>query len=200
VVGAGSEDKGMSSEDVAGMTDANLVIAIARWRQAALAEAYRRHGDGVFGLARSLLGDGEGAKDVAREVFLRLWKQPERFDPSRGSLRSYLLVQTHGRSVDVLRSETARRSRGESDARPAVAVIDDVERRVEKLTINDQVCEALAALPEAERRAVTLAYLAGNTYQEVARLLGEPEGAVKSRIRSGLRRLSLPGPAGLVGT
>ena len=196
-----SVDKGMSSEEISGMTDANLVVAIARWRQEALAEAYRRHGGGVFGLARHLLGDAESAKDIAQEVFLRLWKQPERFDPSRGSLRSYLLAQTHGRSVDVIRSETARRGREERAVRTAVAVIDGVERQVEDLAMGAQVREALAELPEAERRAVTLAYLAGNTYREVARLLGEPEGTVKSRIRSGLRRLRLPlTQAGLVGT
>ena len=197
----GSVDKGMTSEEISGMTDANLVVAIARWRQEALAEAYRRHGGGVFGLARHLLGDGESAKDIAQEVFLRLWKQPERFDPSRGSLRSYLLAQTHGRSVDVLRSETARRGREERDVRTAMAVVDDVERQVEDLAMGAQVRDALAGLPEAERRAVTLAYLAGNTYREVARLLGEPEGTVKSRIRSGLRRLRVPlTQAGLVGT
>lgn len=191
----------MSSEEISGMTDAGLVVAIARWRQEALAEAYRRHGGGVFGLARDLLGDGEGAKDIAQEVFLRLWKQPERFDPSRGSLRSYLLAQTHGRSVDVLRSKTARRRREERDVRTAGAVIDDVERRAEDLAMGAQVRGALAGLPEAERQAVTLAYLAGNTYREVARLLGEPEGTVKSRIRSGLGRLRLPSTQpGLAGT
>ncbi len=201
MAGGGSEDKGMSSEEISRMTDANLVVAIARWRQEALAEAYRRHGGGVFGLARHLLGDGESAKDIAQEVFLGLWKQPERFDPARGSLRSYLLAQTHGRSVDVIRSETARRGREGRAVRTAEAVIDDVERHVEDLAMGAQVREALAELPEAERRAVTLAYLAGNTYREVARLLGEPEGTVKSRIRSGLRRLRLPlTQAGLVGT
>ena len=106
MAGGGSEDKGMSSEEISGMTDANLVVAIARWRQEALAEAYRRHGGGVSGLARHLLGDGESAKDVAQEVFLRLWKQPERFDPSRGSLRSYLPAQTRGRSPLPISLET----------------------------------------------------------------------------------------------
>jgi RNA polymerase sigma-70 factor (ECF subfamily) len=190
----------MAHEDISGTSDAALVVAIGRWRQDALAEAYRRHGGAVFGLARRLLGD-DGAKDIAQEVFLRLWNQPERFDPERGSLRSYLLAQTHGRAVDVLRSDSARRRREERDARAAADVVADVDRHVEDLAVGAQVRRALAELPERERQAVTLAYLAGHTYREVARLLGEPEGTVKSRIRSGLRRLRLPlTEAGVVGT
>ncbi|MGH9038823.1 MAG: RNA polymerase sigma factor [Acidimicrobiia bacterium] len=182
----------MISQDLSTMSDAALVVAIGRWNQAALAEAYRRHGGAVFGLARRVLGDGESARDIVQEVFLRLWNQPERFDPARGALRSYLLAQTHGRSVDLLRSETARRRREERDVRSAVEIVDDVERQVQDLGVGSQVRAALAGLPEPERRAITLAYLGGHTYREVARLLGEAEGTVKSRIRSGLRRMRAP--------
>jgi RNA polymerase sigma-70 factor (ECF subfamily) len=191
----------MGSEDLSTLSDASLVLAIGRWRQDALAEAYRRHGGAVFGLARRVVGEDESAKDIAQEVFLRLWNQPERFDPDRGTLRSYLLVQTHGRAVDLIRSDTARRRREQVDARTAADIVDDVERQVEDLAVGDEVRDALAGLPEPERRAITLAYLAGHTYREVARLLGEPEGTVKSRIRSGLRRLRLPlAEAGVLGT
>lgn len=183
------------------MGDARLVVAIGRWRQDALAEAYRRHGGAVFGLARRLLVDTESAKDVTQEVFLSLWKQPERFDAERGLLRSYLLAQTHGRAVDLLRSEIARRRREERDVRSAADIIDDVEHEVESLEINAQVREALEELPKRERQAIVLAYFGGHSYQEVAGLLGEPEGTVKSRIRSGLRRMRVPLiQAGLVGT
>ncbi len=191
----------MVSEDLSGMSDAALVVAIGRWRQDSLAEAYRRHGGAVFGLARRLLADEDAAKDVAQEVFLRLWNQPERFDPGRGSLRTYLVTQTHGRAIDLLRYETARRRREERDARSAADIVDTVERHVERLVVGDEVRDALAELPEQERQAIALAYLAGHTYREVARLLGEPEGTIKSRIRSGLRRLRLPlVEAGLLGT
>ena len=78
-------------------SDAALVLAIGRWREDALAEAYRRHAGSAFALARRLLGDRELAEEVVQEVFLRLWNRPDRFDPERGSLRSYLLAQTHGR-------------------------------------------------------------------------------------------------------
>ena len=201
IVAAGSVDKGMSSEDLTLMSDATLMVAIGRWRQGALAETYRRHGGAVYALARRVLIDADAAKDVVQEVFLRLWKQPERYDAERGSLRSFLLVQTHSRAVDAVRSETARQRREERDIRTAVDVVDDVERQVEKLVVSSEVREAVAALPETERWAVTLAYFGGHTYREVAGLLGEPEGTVKSRIRSGLRRLRVPlMEAGLVGT
>ena len=169
--------------------DAALVVAIGRWREDALAEVYRRHGGAAFALARRLLNDRQLAEEVLQEVFLRLWNTPERFDPERGSLRSYLLAQTHGRAVDLLRSETARRRREEREARESTAFGDDIEREVIDLTVSEKVKEVVAGLPTDERQAIELAYFGGHTYRQVAVMLEAPEGTVKSRIRSGLRRL-----------
>ena len=169
--------------------DAALVVAIGRWREDALAEVYRRHGGAAFALARRLLYDRQLAEEVLQEVFLRLWNTPERFDPERGSLRAYLLAQTHGRAVDLLRSEAARRRREEREARESTAFGDDIEREVIDLTVSEKVKEVVAGLPTDERQAIELAYFGGHTYRQVAVMLDAPEGTVKSRIRSGLRRL-----------
>lgn len=179
----------MPMDDLRDASDAALVVAIGRWREDALAEAYRRHAGAAYALACRLLNDKAVAEEVVQEVFLRLWNRPERFDAERGSLRSYLLAQTHGRSVDMLRSDTSRRRREERDARESPVVSDDIEREVIDLTVAEQVKEVVAALPEDERQAVELAYFGGHTYRQVAVLLGAPEGTVKSRIRSGLRRM-----------
>ncbi|CAN5408738.1 ECF RNA polymerase sigma factor SigK [soil metagenome] len=170
-------------------SDAGLVVAISRYNQDALAEAYRRHAGAVFGLARRLLAEPALAEEIVQEVFLRLWNDPDKFDPGRGSLRSYLLAQCHGRSVDLLRSETSRRRREEKDLRRTAEAGYDLEREVWDLTVADHVRGAIEKLPEGEREAIRLAYLGGHTYREVATMLDEPEGTVKSRIRSGLKHL-----------
>jgi len=164
-------------------------MAMARYQQDALAEAYRRHAGAVYGLAKRLLGNQAQAEEIVQEIFLRIWNQPERFDPERGSLRSFLLTQTHGRAVDLLRSESARRRREERDAAEPRPPVADIDRELWNLALTEHVRQALGALHEGEREAIELAYFGGHTYREVAVMLGEAEGTIKSRIRMGLKRL-----------
>jgi len=143
----------------------------------------------VYGLARRLLQVENLAEEVVQEVFLRLWNQPDRYDPARGSLRSFLLAHTHGRAVDLLRSEGARRQREEREARVTAEGGYDLDHEVWDMATAERVRSALSNLPQGERAAIELAYFGGLTYREAAGRLGEPEGTVKSRIRTGLKRL-----------
>jgi RNA polymerase sigma-70 factor (ECF subfamily) len=171
------------------VSDARLVTSIARYSEVALAEVYRRHGGAVFGLAKRVLQNPTEAEDVTQEVFLRLWNQPDRFDPGRGSLRSFLLSQAHGRAVDAVRSSSSRRARESRDARRTAEADYDMQHEVWDMAVADQVAQAMGELPDEERRAIELAYFDGRTYREVAELLDQPEGTVKSRIRNGMRRM-----------
>jgi RNA polymerase sigma-70 factor, ECF subfamily len=170
-------------------SDAQLVTSIARYSEVALAEVYRRHGGAVYGLARRVLNNPTEAEDVTQEVFLRLWNQPDRYDPTRGSLRSFLLAQAHGRAVDAVRSSNSRRLREARDATRTAEGAYDMQHEVWDLAVADQVGHAMGELPEEERRAIELAYFGGHTYREVATMLDQPEGTIKSRIRNGMRRM-----------
>ena len=168
--------------------DASLAMAVARWHEPALAEIYRRHSGAVFGLAKRLLFDLALAEEVTQEVFVRFWREPERYDPARGTLRTFLMSVAHGRAIDILRSETSRRAR---EQRAAAVAEDgyDLEQEVADFATAERVRQAVAKLPDGERRAIELAYFGGHSYREVAVLQNEPEGTVKSRIRSGLKRM-----------
>ncbi len=172
-------------------SDTDLVDGVALGDQSCLAEIYRRHGSPAFGLAARVTGDRAAAEDVVQEVLLALWRRPERFDPTRGSLRSLLLSMVHGRSVDLVRSREARRRRELRDANESQALSVDIDRHAWDLVVRDQVATALATLAENERRPIELAYFDGRTYKEVAEMLEIPEGTIKSRIRSGLSHLRL---------
>jgi len=174
--------------DLATASDAALVVAIGRYHEPALAETYRRHGGAVRALAQRVVGSDFLADEVTQDVFLRLWREPEQFDATRSGLRTYLVAIAHHRAVDLVRSESSRAARERRGA-GRDATDYDVEHLAWDLAMAEQVRVALDGLPDGERDAIQLAYFEGRTYREVATLLGEPEGTVKSRIRAGLQRM-----------
>jgi RNA polymerase sigma-70 factor, ECF subfamily len=170
------------------LSDGDLVVAIGSLDEGALGEVYQRHAGSVFSLASRVLLERTLAEEIVQEVFLRLWEHPERFDGIRGSLRAFLLMETHARSVDRIRAEERRRQREERAQRDAdTSYVLDLELR--DLTVAEQIRQAVAELTDQEREAIELAYFGGKTYRQVAQLLEQPEGTIKSRIRTGLMRL-----------
>jgi len=157
--------------------------------QGELIDAYGTHSRAVRSVAARTCGPAQ-ADDVVQEVFFRLWQEPGRFDPAKGSLRGYLLGIGRNCAVDVVRSNQARLRREQRvvavQATPAPSVVD----LVEGLDVAERVCAALALLPDAERLAITMAFFGGLSYRATAVRLNVPEGTTKSRIRVGLRRLA----------
>ena len=174
---------------VATFGDAALVSAVVDRRPEALEEAYSRHSTAVYGVARRVTRVQALAEEVVQEVFLRLWHRPDRYDAARGTLRAYLLIDTHARAVELLRCDGARRAREDRTGRLEASRSDDVERDVWDIVLADHLRDALDEIPDMEREAIELAYFAGHSYRTVAKILDDPEGTVKSRIRSGLHRL-----------
>jgi RNA polymerase sigma-70 factor (ECF subfamily) len=172
-------------------SDHRLATDVARGDARALTEIYRRHGGAVWGLSRRVIRDDHMAEEVCQIVFTDLWSDPGRFDPARGSLRTWLLTQAHARSVDAVRSEAARRRRQDREAAfaPNAPAEIHVEATVQAAAMAGEVRRALYQLPPEEREPILLSYFGGHSYRQAASQLGQPEGTVKSRIRSGLHRL-----------
>ncbi|MGZ4713778.1 MAG: sigma-70 family RNA polymerase sigma factor [Acidimicrobiia bacterium] len=171
------------------LDDAALVVEVQARRPEAVEILWRRHGSAVLGVARRVTGSSTAAEEVLQEVFLRLWRAPERFDPTRGALRSFLLMEANGRAIDAIRSDTARRGLETRTRGVEVTDADPVAAEVWNTAMADHLRHALDSLPDGEREAIELAYYGHHPYKDVAVILGLPEGTVKSRIRTGLSRL-----------
>ena len=171
------------------LTDAELAARLVDGDGQALAEVYRRHGSRVLAVANAVLRDQSAAEDVCQDVFVRLSRQPQRFDSGRGPLVAYLVVVAHGRAIDRLRSDRARTRREEQESRLAPRTTEGADDKAIASSMAAQMWDAVSALPSHEAEALRLAYFGGSTYREVACILQIAEGTVKSRIRSGLRRL-----------
>ena len=180
----------MPHRSTATQTDEELVRRVASGDEQAFAELYQRVAAAVFGLVTRVVRDPAQAEEVAQEVFVELWRTASRFDPARGTARSWIMTCAHRRAVDRVRSaeRAARRDElaGRRDqGRPYDEVVEQVEAGLER----EQIRRSLAALTELQREAVVLAYYGGYTHREIAELLGVPSGTVKTRLRDGLLRL-----------
>ena len=140
-------------------------------------------------MARRVIRDPARAEEVAQEVFLQVWQTAARFDPARGTAKSWVLTLAHRRAVDAVRHDQAATNRENSyDWSPGVdhdQVLETVTVRLE----HEQVRRCLEGLTELQREAVNLAYYQGYTYAEVAQVLGANPATVKTRMRDGLVRL-----------
>jgi RNA polymerase sigma-70 factor (ECF subfamily) len=177
-----------------GATGDELILArLVAGDDSALAMAYERYGGFVHALARRVTGADDVARDVTQDVFTFLWKEPERVDLARGTLRAYLGVVTHRRAVNEVRSTARRRARevrvavsaGRTTTEPHAELVESESRRWRAGRLRDFV----VSLPADQRVALELAYFEGCTYREVADRLGIPEGTAKSRLRLALSRL-----------
>jgi RNA polymerase sigma-70 factor (ECF subfamily) len=173
-----------------GGSDALLAARLAAGDDHALADVFDRLAPVVYGAALRVLGEDSAAQDVAQDVFVELWKHPDRYDAAAGSLRTYLIVLARHRAVDVVRSELRRIARQErhyrlSPEQPNLSVSEEVTA-AEAASV---VRAAVRQLPEAQRRVVELAYFHGLTCREVARAADIPEGTAKSRLRLALAKL-----------
>jgi RNA polymerase sigma-70 factor (ECF subfamily) len=169
--------------------DVELLKAIVRQDETALAELYDRYRVILFSLLVRILHSREEAEDVLQEVFLQVWRRAPDFDESRGRPFTWLVTLARSRGIDRLRSLAARERVALAGAREPTEEVSDAVADAFRSEQRGLVATALAQLPDEQKRALMLAYFDGLTQSEIAEKLGAPLGTVKTRMRSGLIKL-----------
>ena len=197
--GSGPKASARHAFDPARDDDGALVASVARGDARALEHIYERYSRGVYSLAVRLLSDSTAAEEVVQETFLKLWRQPNAYQPARGRLLPWLLGVAHHHAVDMLRRrqlEQRHRATSNSDGTAAgldnlglASADDDPQLHAGGFDQRDAIGRALAELPPEQRLPLELAYYRGMTQFEVATLLSVPLGTIKTRMRLGLQQL-----------
>jgi RNA polymerase sigma-70 factor, ECF subfamily len=169
------------------LSDEDLIARVGARDRDAFGELYRRYTRPVLGLALRRLGDRGRAEDALQEAFTAVWRSAATFDPARGAGGAWLYAVARNAIVDGARGRVEpvvaeATDEPSGDAGPA--------ERAEQSWTSWRVHRALEELPESERVVLELAYWHGLSQSEVAERLGIPLGTVKTRTRSGLRRLA----------
>ena len=168
-------------------SDNELLRAVARGDERALAQVYDRYRLILFGLIVRILHSREEAEDVLQEVFLQVWRRAKDFDEARGRAFTWLVTLARSRALDRLRSLGARARLAE--AAPPIEYIGDAAADVFQSEQAEVIRRALAQIPVDQRQALFLGYFEGLTQSEIAARLGAPLGTVKTRMRTGMTKL-----------
>jgi len=178
--------------DSATLRDDDWLLAqrIRSGDRAALGEVYDRHASVAMAVALRVVADREQAEDLVHDAFVAIWQKIDRFDPARGSLRSWIVTIVRNRAIDRLRGTRPSIEIGEADERSLLRsgpnpTWDDVLAQLGA----EQLRTALDGLPAEQRQAIELAYFGGRTYREIATLTGVPLGTANGRLRLALARL-----------
>lgn len=175
------------------LDDKTLLQLIAQTHENALSELYDRYGRLVFSMALNIVGDSALAEEITQDVYLRIWNKAATYDPAQGKVTTWITSITRYRAIDVLRRLSVR----PEGNRPAWADEEgfdlpdsiDVEEAAALAQRKQLVRRAVKTLPPDQQTALSLAFFQGYSHSEIANILNEPLGTVKTRIRLAMQKL-----------
>ena len=175
------------------VADEELMALVQGGDKRAFELVFDRHADAAFSLAYRMCGRRGTAEDIVQEAFLSLWRSSERYDSSRGSVRTWVLGVVHNRAIDMFRRDTVHAGKDVSDegVSERIASPVDVEGEVQRRQDANHVRSALDDLPSDQRQVIELAYFGGFSHSQIAEILHLPAGTVKGRMRLGLSKLRI---------
>lgn len=175
------------------LDDEALLRLIARAQEPALGELYDRYNRLVYSLAVNAVGDSALAEEITQDVFMRIWEKAETYRPEQGKVFTWLTSIARNRSIDMIRRRTIR-PEGNRASWAEEGPLDfpdptDVEMQVHLSQQKNRVRAAVAGLPAEQRLVLAYAFFQGYSHSEIAALVNEPLGTVKTRIRLAMQKL-----------
>jgi RNA polymerase sigma factor (sigma-70 family) len=168
---------------------ADLMRAFARRDPRAADELYARFAPRVYGLGMVMLGNAAHAEDLVQDTFVKVWRNAHAYDPSRGSVDTWVLLIARSLAVDLIRRKVLETRILASQETPEVSTEPGPEEHAESRDLADRARRAMGSLSPGQRAALELAYFGGKSSAEVAELEGIPVGTAKTRIRTALMKL-----------
>jgi RNA polymerase sigma-70 factor, ECF subfamily len=177
--------------DVRNLADEEVMQLIQEGNPDAFELLYDRHGGPAFSLAYRMVGTRGAAEDVTQEAFLSIWRSRQRYDSTRGSVRTWVLGIVHHRAIDALRRSVVhdRKRAGMEGVEETIEAPERTDVEAARRQDANSVRGALEDLPKEQARVIELAYFGGFSHSQIAEMLQQPIGTVKGRMRLGLEKL-----------
>jgi RNA polymerase sigma factor (sigma-70 family) len=170
--------------------DQRLMRSFAARDPGAADTLYRRFAGRIYGLGLVMLGSDAAAQDLVQDTFVKLWRNAERYDRSRGKLETWVLLMARSLAIDAIRRRVLEVRTLEHVDRPLEAdQAPGPDEQAVTRDLTEKARRAMSSLPPEQRAALELAYLGGKTSTEISDLEGIPVGTAKTRIRAALLRL-----------
>ncbi len=175
----------VNSPPPSGQDDAVLLGLVQVGDEGAMAALFDRYSKVVYSVALRVLRDPSSAEDVLQEIFMQIWRSPDGFVATRGSLGGWLAVVSRNRAIDALRRKRPTESVDDMALASNYNLADEAERN----SLMDKARGVIQLLPIEQRKTLEMAFFDGLTHSEIAEMTGDPLGTVKTRIRSALTSL-----------
>jgi len=169
-----------------------LVARMALKEQDALAELYDQTCSLLNGLLIRMLERPEDAEEALADVYMKAWKNADKYSPDRGSVQSWLVIMARSIAIDRIRQKRAQPNMAAFDWENSVEFVSpgaSPEEETGMAQRQRRMQRILAELPPEQRQVLLMALFGGPSHAELAAKLGQPLGTVKSRIRTALQRL-----------
>jgi RNA polymerase sigma-70 factor (ECF subfamily) len=182
-----------SSAEYANYEDEKLIRLIAQAQEAALAQLFDRYNRLVFSLAMAIVNDRDTAEEITLDVFMRVWQKADTYRADRSKVSTWLTHIARHHAIDVLRRRAVRLDQSAvhwDDATSSAESSQQGPQEFAELSLRrERVHTALAGLPAEQKQALMLAYFGGYTHQQIADILQQPLGTIKTRVRLAMQKL-----------